>query len=50
MLCYAEVDFSPPPVRMVQRRQVYETSECNYLLMFFILGVFFMAITDSLTK
>jgi hypothetical protein len=51
MLSYAPVDFSPPPTRykpvLHKTGPVGEVTECNYLVMFFVIGVFFMAIVDG---
>lgn len=54
-LSYAPIEPTPPPQR---RRQVLqpkvnrylsnENTECNYLVMFFILGVFILVISDQI--
>lgn len=58
MLKCSPVDIGPvaewrPMPRMPPRqvwRQSTEPTECNYLVMFFVLGVFAMAIFDGLRK
>ena len=55
-LSYAPINPSPPPPQ--QRRQQIqpsinrhfsnENTECNYLVMFFILGVFVLVINDQI--
>jgi hypothetical protein len=38
------------PKASIQRPLSNEDTECNYLVMFFILGVFVLAATDSVSK
>ena len=59
MIGYCPLD-EEPPVRRVRRtgpvksRPVQtpgpEASECNYVVMFFIVGVLILAVTDSMQK
>ena len=56
-LSYAPLDQAPPPPprrRMqpvsnrINKKFVSENTECNYLVMFFILGVFILVINDQI--
>lgn len=58
MISYAEIQFDQPawiqhvpPSRQdyIQEPQ-HTNTECNYLVMFFVVGVFAMAITDGMRK
>lgn len=59
--CPLEEDFLPPPPQQIRKRLVQqkkeeqgilegENTECNYLVLFFILGVLILAASDSLRK
>jgi hypothetical protein len=37
----------PPPQPQMFKN---ETTECNYLVLFFVVGVLFLALTDSMKK
>lgn len=58
MIGYAPLDEVAPPQApihkpIVQKRKAplsNEDTECNYLVMFFIVGVFVLAATDSVGK
>lgn len=61
MLSYCPLDElevsarTPPRARLTQRKPQQaspsrENTECNYLVMFFILGVFMLVISDQLKK
>ena len=53
MLGYAPIDEEPvflrnQPILKKPVAKVNENTECNYLVMFFILGVFMLVISDQL--
>ena len=55
MIGYAMLDEElpqqPQPRQQIMRKQkqiVQENTECNYLVMFFILGVFLLVISDQI--
>jgi hypothetical protein len=58
MIGYCPIEFEetpPPPVNPVVKRQVVveeplATTECNYLVMFFIVGVIALAAMDAVGK
>lgn len=54
VLAYAPIDDSEPPVykREIPKIQkpVMDTTECNYVVMFFVAGIFIMGLFDSLRK
>lgn len=58
MIGYCPIEFDeppPPPVNPVVKRQVVveeplATTECNYLVMFFIVGVIALAAMDAVGK
>jgi len=60
MIGYCPLDEEPPvqrQPRVVSTKPVHRTvstgpeeSECNYLVMFFIVGVLVLAVTDSIQK
>lgn len=54
MISYAEIQFDQPVwIQHTPATQQYPQppqTECNYLVMFFVLGVFAMAITDGMRK
>ena len=59
MIGYSSIeDFEPPPKKIVdtqplpQPKKLFdgETTECNYLVMAFVLGVLFLALTDSVRR
>jgi hypothetical protein len=45
-----EDDPPPKPRMLVKPPPTFETTECNYLVMFFVIGVFVMALGDMLTE
>ena len=57
MISYAFLDDSPPPISRVVKKpkntkmdppqQSTDDNECNYLIMFFILGIIIMNMVDS---
>jgi hypothetical protein len=52
-LSFCPIDDDPPPMPVVMRRQKRkqpskENTECNYIVMFFIVGVFLLVIKDQL--
>lgn len=51
-LCPLDDDEPPRRIRQIPSRQVrkvsLENTECNYLVMFFILGVFMLVISDQI--
>jgi hypothetical protein len=55
MISYAEIQFDQPvwiqhtPATQ-QQLQYNPNTECNYLVMFFVLGVFAMAFIDGMRK
>lgn len=55
MIGYSPIEFyephgaQPPPQPQVVHRQM-DFSECNYIVMFFIVGVILLAITDLIGK
>jgi hypothetical protein len=58
MISYAEIQFdqpvwiqhTPATQQQIQYNSQQTQTECNYLVMFFVLGVFAMAITDGMRK
>lgn len=58
MIGYCPIEFEetpPPPVNPVVKRQIVveeplATTECNYLVMFFIVGVIALAAMDAVGK
>ena len=40
----------PQPIRQIKNTSDNEDTECNYLVMFFILGVIVLSITDNISK
>lgn len=58
MISYAEIQFDQPawiqhtPATRQEMLQAATNpnTECNYLVMFFVVGVFVMAITDGMRK
>lgn len=56
MIGYSPIDFYEPVPAQVQvqapeqPRKIPKISECNYIVMFFIIGVILLAITDLLGK
>jgi hypothetical protein len=57
MISYCPLD-EEPPIRQIIRPQPQkqikkpseEDTECNYLVMFFVLGVIVLSITDNISK
>lgn len=51
-LSWAPIDDRPPPQYVQPRARVVgpqvANTECNYLVMFFVAGIFLMALADSL--
>ena len=45
-----EKDPPPPPSQLVKKIQipVSDNTECNYIVMFFVAGVFLLGIVDSM--
>ena len=41
---------APPPVPKTQTMFEGETTECNYIVLVFVLGVLFLAFTDAMKK
>ena len=61
MIAYCPLDFDekntprPPsykqPQRVIHNRQnITENTECNYIVMFFVIGVFILAVSDQFRK
>ena len=58
MISYAEIHFdqpvwiqhTPPTQPEIQYAMQHPQTECNYLVMFFVVGVFAMGIIDGLRK
>jgi len=54
VLNFYPLDIDPPPSSQPVRRQQpikvvsLENTECNYLVMFFVLGVFMLVISDQI--
>ncbi len=58
MISYCPLDFdeqktSPPRPNISQKikpvqRKISENTECNYLVMFFVVGVFILTISDQI--
>lgn len=58
MISYCPIDEEPPPIKQIIRppsaqpikKVSDEDTECNYLVMFFVLGVVVLSITDNISK
>lgn len=58
MISYAEIQFdqpvwiqhTPATQQQIQYAMLHPNTECNYLVMFFVLGVFAMAFIDGMRK
>jgi hypothetical protein len=58
MIGYALLDdvIPPPPIQAIspvvtrRRKKKTEDTECNYLILFFIAGVFALAVSDQIKK
>ena len=45
-----KIETQPPPPPQHKKLFDGETTECNYLVMAFVLGVLFLALTDSVRR
>lgn len=58
MISYAEIQFdqpawiqhTPATQDQIQYSMMHPNTECNYLVMFFVIGVFAMAFIDGMRK
>lgn len=54
VLAYAPIEDNEPPVYKKEipkiSKPVVDSTECNYVVMFFVAGVFLMGLIDSLRK
>jgi hypothetical protein len=52
MIGYCPIEFEEPPSREVRKEPVImdENTECNYVVMFFIVGVIALAAMDAVKK
>lgn len=55
MIGYCPIEFDEPPAppekrRVVEPTVVEDTTECNYVVMFFIVGVIALAAMDAVKK
>jgi len=56
MIAYYTLEDDPPPKKEVQLPPLPksafsgETTECNYVVMAFVIGVLFLAFTDSMRR